>query len=367
MTILDLLYSRGIKPQRVATTKGGEYQSPCPLCQGRDCFHAWPSQGEGGTWWCRRCDKGGDLIEFLRHFDGLSFPEACRRLGLEKNLEYRRLPVPARRARAETFSGVDRPQPPAAWLEKAEKLIAAAEKAIFDQHQVLTWLERRGLEAVDVAAHRLGWLPGDKDQGCCWRPRSAWGLEDIETERDGVKRLRKKLWIPRGLVIPTLIGGRAAALRLRLTEADRKRWSFDKKYYVVPGSFLAPLVAVSSRLAGRPRAWVVVESQLDALMVAERCADSHPIRPVGAMAMLSNTGKPCPRSHQLLAAAERVLVALDYDLAGKKGADWWLKTYRQAVRWPVPQGKDPGEYFALGGNIHEWINEGLPSNLKVGI
>ena len=81
--------------------------------------------------------------------------------------------------------------------------------------------------------------------------------------------------------------------------------------------------------------------------------------------MLSNTGKPDPALHQKLQKARRILVALDYDEAGHKGWLWWEKTYPQAVRWPVPDGKDPGEYFACGGNIHEWLNDGLPDGLRV--
>ena len=358
MTILDLLYSRGIKPRRVAATKGGEYHSACPRCGGSDRFHCWPAQGQGGTWWCRGCDHAGDQIEFLRHVDNLGFQEACARLGLERSTDFRAMPKPARRHQEESFSGVPRELPPAQWCEKAEKLVSEAKAALFSPagDKALLWLERRGIGPAAAAAYRLGWLEGYRDKNCRWRPRSAWGLQDLEFEKEGVKKLRRKLWIPRGLVIPTLRNGLPVALRVRRPAADLT--DSQTKYVAVSGSAMKPFMATGRRPAA-PGAWVIAESQLDAIMISEQVSSQHPPLPVGAMAMLSNTGKPCPETHQVLAASNKILVALDYDQAGKKGWEWWEKTYRQAVRWPALEGKDPGEYFALGGDIYEWIREGL--------
>ncbi|MDL2226562.1 alpha helicase [Deltaproteobacteria bacterium OttesenSCG-928-M10] len=365
MNILDLLHQKGINPgRRRAGTKGGEYQMPCPRCGGRDRFHAWPDQGEGGTWWCRSCDKAGDLIEFLRFFDGLTFPEACARLGVERQRDYRRLPSPPRPAGPEAFAGVRRELPPEQWLTRAEKLALAAHDHLKMRYAdpddaLIRWLYRRGLDITEVVIHRLGWLAGENGKPCLWRPRSAWGLPDIEERRGENKVVKKKLWIPRGLVIPTIVDGRVAALRVRRPEADRQEGG--SPYYVVPGGPQLPMVSVAPRVrsAGPVKVWLVVESQLDAILAAASCVRNGLVLPVGAVAMLSNTGKPDPDLHLKLAAADRILVALDYDGPGQQGAAWWFKTYPRAIRWPVPEGKDPGEYFALGGDVHEWIKDGL--------
>jgi hypothetical protein len=376
MDILDLLRSKAVNPRRVAATKGGEYHSACPRCGGRDRFHAWPAQGDGGTWWCRNCDHGGDLIEFLRHFDNLSYPEALKHLGLERQREYRGLPRAPRRESAESFRGVSRDLPPPLWRTKAAKLAESANGHLLGllsaglagrQSPVVEWLEKRGLGLGAIIDYRLGWLPGEGEKLCYWRPRSAWGLPDLHEDKNGRETVKKRIWIPRGLAIPTVVNGEVLALRIRLTKEDRARLNFDNPYYVVPGSAALPLAAVQARVGeipGGPRAWVVVESQLDAMLVAGRCAGGPRPLPVGAAAMLSNTGKPDPALHQKLAAAELILLALDYDQPGWKGADWWLKNYPRARRWPVPEGKDPGEYFALGGDIRQWIEKGLPAGLR---
>jgi hypothetical protein len=370
--ILDLVRERGINPGRQkAVTKGGEWQMPCPRCGGRDRFHAWPNQGQGGTWWCRGCDKGGDLIEFLRHVEGLGFGEACRRLGLERAKEYR--PDPTRQAPRTAppaaYHGTARELPPGVWQERAGKLVAAAHEALLGHKPVLAWLARRGVDYGCVWDFQLGWLPGERGKPGLWRARAAWGLPPVERRRDGRTVMSDKLWLPRGLVIPTLQGPASkeqavVAMRLRRPEADTQ--AGGAKYYVAPGSAPRPL-AIDARWSGGARVWVIVESQLDALMLAVQCGSLRGERdglPVGVAAVLSATGRPDPGLHQRLLSADRILVALDYDEAGHKGALWWEATYARARRWPVPEGKDPGEYYARGGNIYAWIKEGLPAGLQ---
>src|SRR5438105_3277926 len=58
--------------QYIAGTRGGEYHGPCPLCGGRDRFIVQP-HADKPAWWCRRCGKGGDAIQYVRERDGLGF------------------------------------------------------------------------------------------------------------------------------------------------------------------------------------------------------------------------------------------------------------------------------------------------------
>jgi hypothetical protein len=45
--------------------------------------------------------------------------------------------------------------------------------------------------------------------------------------------------------------------------------------------------------------------------------------------------------------------------AGASGAAWWVKQYPNAIRWPVPEGKDPGDYIKLGGDLKSWVMVGI--------
>lgn len=62
-------------------------------------------------------------------------------------------------------------------------------------------------------------------------------------------------------------------------------------------------------------------------------------------------------------------MVMDWD--AKPGGDiptasnwrWWRDRYPQAKLWPVPAGKDPGEAFAKGVDIREWLRGGCPGIL----
>lgn len=353
--IEQLVQQRGLKAVKVAGTHGGEYACPCPACGGKDRFRFWPAQGEGGTWYCRQCGKGGDCIQFLRDFEGLSYAEACRRLGRE------RAPLPTsimpRRERAREWTPAEASLPCPAWREHAAKLLDYAHQRLLGDDVQLMRLAMRGIERVAVERYRLGWLPGENGKDGYHRDRGAWGLPP-ETNARGRK---KSLWIPSGLVIPALDDdGAVLRLRIRRDEEARARFGADMKYVVVPGSSMRPLL-----LRPEARAFVVVESELDAIACAA-AAEAAGLD-VGAFAAGTSLGRPDTVAHAVLRRALCILVALDFDQpdaqgqrAGARGMPFWAQTYRTARRWPVPSGKDPGDAVREGWNIVDWLRIGLP-------
>ncbi|MDY7038361.1 MAG: helicase, partial [Thermodesulfobacteriota bacterium] len=79
MNVIDLL-RKYYEPRKVSAAKGGEYQSACPGCgdggKGKKSnrFHVWPEANHGeGSYWCRQCGRAGDLIQFLRDFEGFGY------------------------------------------------------------------------------------------------------------------------------------------------------------------------------------------------------------------------------------------------------------------------------------------------------
>lgn len=356
--ILELLRERGLTPRKVAGTHGGEYACPCPGCGGKDRLRVWPEQGEGGTWYCRQEDKGGDCIEFLRHFGGLSFGEACKGLGQERRLERRRLTVPGAPAERRPFEPAERlAVPPDAWRERAGKLAAHANAALMADDARLVELSGRGINPDAAERYRLGWLPGERGNDCYFRDREAWGLAPQLNDKGKPRRL----WIPAGLVIPALgPQGEVLRLRVRRPDAHRERSRNDAKYVIIPGSSMHPLL-----LRPECRAIVVVEAELDAIACASAAEAAG--MDVGALAVGTNMGKPDVMAHRALSRALAILVALDFDAPGKdgtrpgaRGYEFWARTYRTARRAPVPRGKDPGEAVALGVDLALWMRAALP-------
>lgn len=336
--VLDMAGSR-VQLRKAAGTHGGEWQGPCPGCGGKDRFHVWPNQREGGSYWCRGCDKAGDNIQFLIDFEGMTFRQACDELRID-------IPERASGWRPDTprtkpaFSPEASAAPGDLWQERAGKFISWARGNLEKNAEALAWLAARGIGAAAAADYSLGWNPGENGRDT-YRARSAWGLNP-EYREDGKP---KALWIPMGLVIPYIRDGVVHRIRIRRQETDRR-------YVVLPGSSKAVMLLGRER-----RAFVVVESELDAIAVMANNALA------GAVGLGSVSAKPDAEACEVLRGALQILVSIDYDEPGAKATAWWKDTFSRCDRWPVPQGKDPGEAFAMGTDLERWIRAGLPPAL----
>jgi len=372
MNILQMVEQKAIFPRKVSTAKGGEYHSACPACGGEDRFHIWPAQGEDGTFWCRGCDQGGDAVKYLRIYEGMSCGAAHAALGRAcvsttcpkidsclkgkgnggKRKEGNTAAPP--KPRLQNWKPGAAECPGDLWREHAGKIVEAAHATLLASPEKLAYLAGRGLPLEAVQKDRLGWLEKDT-----YRAREAWGLP-TELREDGKP---KKLWLPKGIVIPYLVDGELHRLRIRRDELQNPT---DARYYWVPGSGNDVVV-----INPGARAFVVIESDLDGLMVDHAAGDLVGVIPLG-----TSDAKPKETAAQILAAAISILVALDFEPRrnqktgqlenpGGKAAKWWCATYPQARRWPVPTEKDPGEAYAAGVDIRAWILAGLPPAMTV--
>jgi len=150
---------------------------------------------------------------------------------------------------------------------------------------------------------------------------------------------------------------------------------------VLPGSTSHTFVAdVESK------AFVVVEAELDAMLIALSMAEKGKGL-AGAIALGSLAHKPDAATCDLLSCAMSVLVALDFEPPAavvrkqdegdeafakrtherehrvsnlRRVYGWWPEQYPRAKRWPVPVGKDPGDAFTAGCDIALWVRSGLP-------
>lgn len=354
MNLLDIAQQNGRTYKRVSTEKGGEYHGPCPAagCGGTDRFHIWPNQGEHGTFWCRGCGLAGDAIEYLMKIEGKSFPAACKELGRELPDQEDYQAPHFKRPASETFTPRETTAPADLWIQHATKLVEWAHQQLLETPGQLAWLAARGLDIEAVKRYRLGWNPGEKGKDL-YRVRESWGLDSVFKD-DGTTK--KKLWIPVGLVIPCFVGDELHRIRIRRPEGDLR-------YYLIPGSGTSPMILPPRPQGegwGEGRAWTIVESELDALLIHHLAGDL-----TGAISQGNSTAKPDAASQALLQQSLAILVALDSDDAGMNAALWWKKQYPQAERWPVPAGKDPGEAYKAGVDIREWIKEGLPPILTL--
>jgi DNA primase len=340
MTLLDLLPEL----KRMATTHGGEWAGPCPFCGGRDRFRVWPNEGTTGRYWCRGCGKHGDGIQLLRDRDGLSFPEALKAWGLPSTAGHR-----TERNNCSTGATWEpRPvtTPGATWRERAGAFLGACQRTLAGPSgaKCRAFLIGRGLKSETIERAGLGWNMADR-----YEAREAWGLPEEINEDIGKPR---RILIPRGLIIPLVMGGRVIRLRVRRSNPKED----EDPYHIVKGSAMVPLSL------GCGRAWVIVESELDAFLLRQESGDL-----AGVIALGSNTTRPDAETDQALREAGLILVSLDSDGAGAREAwGFWKRTYPNSRRWPIPAGlgKDPTEAKQAGLDLRSWILAGLPGLIE---
>jgi DNA primase len=263
----------GINLKRVAGTHGGEFAGPCPWCAGRDRFRAWPEQDR---FWCRRCGRTGDLIQYLRDFRGMSYKAACEALGQ----------IPAGTERIYTSSKWSKAweprqtrEPANQWRHKASAFLKWTQGVLSSESgsEILSWLHSvRGLSEETTKKAGLGWNPRS-----WWRDRKGWGQEDVPNN-DGKP---KKLWLPEGLVIPYQVDGRLMRLRIRRTRSED-----GPRYYLIPGSDTRSMI-----LNGNPEFLIVLESELDAILVSQEAPDL-----VTAIALGNSSSRPDQDTHDFL-------------------------------------------------------------------
>ena len=364
-TVLDLYRSsKGEPKSKGSGSRGRELCGPCPGCGGNDRFVIWPEKGPHGEYMCRKCGCAGDGPQYLIDFEGLSFPEACRRLGMEIAPKAPATPT-APRAQAAQRSEPRLVTDHASdiWIGKVSAFVEDAHTALLANQEQLAWLAARGISRESVIRHRLGWNGKD-----VYRQRKDWGLAE-KLKDDGTPA---KLWVPKGHVIPAYVDGVLRRVRVRKWEV-RKGDPSDHRYYVIPTN---PPGAGMDTWISRLDAtvYVVVEAELDAILVEQAAGDL-----AGVVALGSSSTKPDARTSEALARAAMILVALDYDDAGAQAywaspksspwvPGWWPRNYPQSERWMVPMGKDPGDYVRdHGGCVRSWVCAGLPPVMTVGL
>jgi phage/plasmid primase-like uncharacterized protein len=150
-----------------------EKVGPCPVCGGTDRFSVNVAKG---LWNCRRCNKGGDVIELVRHLDGCDFliavgtltgekrpdnnpghrpdPERERQLALQREHHARERDRHAEQERQDAERQFQRAEQ--TWQEASPTLGPPA----------IDYLARRGISLDDVP----------ESGGLRWHPACPWEL-----------------------------------------------------------------------------------------------------------------------------------------------------------------------------------------------
>ena len=324
MQLLDLVRDDGLVPMKMTSVNGGEYHSPCPGCGGKDRFIIWVGRN---LYFCRQCRRKGDDVQYLRDFHALSYSQACCYTG--KKPELSRAVV---KVKQEHFVPKNSELPKELWQQKALEFIQSSHQNLFNSSYSVGLFLQRGFTIRTMKQCLVGWNPRP-----LWLSRVEWGLPCFED---------KKLWIPRGLVLPTFDTDLQAPIKLKIRRDDWEMGDNLPKYVEITGGMQS--FGRYGYTEGQPI--ILVESEFDAMLIQQVAGDI-----VSPMALGGSSKRPDAKAHELLQKAPLILFSLDVDSAGAIAYQWWKKVYLNLSLWLVPIGKSPAEAYRRGVNLREWI------------
>lgn len=328
--LLDVVMHYGLSPEWEASTAGGEYSSPCPVCGGRDRFRMQPNKQHKkclGSYFCRQCGINGDTIKFCMDFLKDTYPQACQRLGISlDNVASVHSLIPQLKY-VSIFQPTELIYPSQAWQDNALTFIDWAHNNLLNTHEICDLLAKRGIDLQSIKRYRFGYCPET-----LFRKKELWGMED-----DG-----KLLWIPAGIVIPTFD---ESILRIKIRRTEYKPADILPKYVALSGGANG-MSFIGDQLKRRG---IVVESELDAFMI-----HAHLGNEVFVIGTGSCTRNPDILVHEIVSLCRNIFIAYDNDEGGQKMWNKWKSIYKHAYPAPVSLGKDIGEAVELGMDIKDW-------------
>jgi hypothetical protein len=217
--------------------------------------------------------------------------------------------------------------PSLAWQERAEAFVKASAQELWEPcgAEALAYLHKRGLRDQTIMTAEIGYNRYDRRDSC-----EAWGLEG------------NRVWLPRGIVIPSRLDG-------QLWRIDIRRRVGSPKYLAVKGS---RNVMYNADALTYGHAAIMTEGVFDALSISQEAGDL--IVPVAC----STRGGRGVRWVSKLALCSVVLLAFDADEAGDGAAAYWQGILDNAFRWR-PYWDDANGMVRDGADLRTWISVGL--------
>lgn len=260
---------------------------------------AWPD-----GWRCFGCGRSGDAFTWLKERRGLSFREAVQVLGGE-------VPAPTPPVQAKDL----REPPPPAWQEAAARFVQEAHACLLSDKgaKARAWLAARGIPEEVLPTWRLGLNPADV--------RTKWGTADV--------------FLPRGIVIPAVVGGVPWGVKVR-------RPAGEPKYMFAKGS--RPALYGGDLLRGHANL-VLTEGEFDCILVHRLIGDRADVATFG-----SASDRDVRPWLPVLVRYNRLWLGFDRDEAGEKARDRWLALTRRARALTVPVGKDWTDAWKVMGD-----------------
>ena len=281
--LADVVESAGV-PLR---GRGRVRQGVCPFHEERE--GSFTVYGDTEKWYCFGCGQGGDVLDFLQRLEGLSLPEAIRRLdSAPPSAAPRR---PSRPGRTDTATA----------FQRDPSLLTAAARYYAGElrrsGEARAYLASRGIGMEAAASLGLGYAPGQGLRGFL----GSKGFAGEHLKTSGLFTGRSERFASM-VVIPEVSGGRVRWLGGRAIDGER-----SPRFQGLPGP--KPTLGLG-RLGASPPWAVVAEGVFDWLVLAQWGLPACAALGTQGLERIANALRGCPR----------VFIAFDSDDAGREAA-----------------------------------------------
>jgi hypothetical protein len=322
--------------------------SHCPLPRhaGDRSSLAFTIYDNGQRWKCHSsCPadaNGGDVIQFYMLWKDVDFKTACAelsaRIGASTSLPA--MPKPASVSLPKTLSS-----PNERWRLRAEQFISWAEANLASKTGIgaREYLDKeRGLSPETQRAFRFGYNPTN-----LYDDSTRWGL------------VGRKIWLPRGIVIPGFSQGRPWYVKIRrplpgdvlgkYIGAWRRRDSVPDVKFGGPRGGHSTLFRLE--MLDHLPVLILVEGEFDVMLLWEYCPDFCDVGTLGGAG-----AKFDALDLALLTRYLAVLVVHDDDQAGQEGRRY-IATLQSRIGRIIPiqpPAHDLTDFWKSGGDLRTW-------------
>ncbi len=352
--------------EHVVNYSGGEIRLPCPLCgQGAGKRSDFAFKCSSDRFFCHKCRKSGDVLEFIQIAEGCKFVDALKRAAAFAGMDDDGTPWQPKPRIQKQVDPWDKLAPlrlpSMEWLGRSRLFSERTQQYLLSDvgQAAREYLHMRGISVETAKALGVGFNPQ-----FVLDHRHAWGLPAEYYPEDHPTRSGqpKRLWLPRGIVFPYTLPNTGDVWRLKirllphdLQESAMKGYSYPKTYNV-KGS--APALFGAQSLAGKRDA-VLCEGEFDVLAAYEATAGAVGVLTAGGI----NDGlhNLSLQHWSVFHHLRRLLVIFDSD--GKQatinGAKRWCENLAIARRLQLPvlhpTHTDINDFVLAGGDFSDLV------------